>query len=294
MRAPHRDLARGPPARAGHAPARHGARGPGHGPWGPAPDHRIGGRAVPRRGRPPRGRGRRGRREPRPPQSRGDVAQSIVAHAADLDADLVILATHGAGGAKRVLFGSVPQQVLRKGVRPVLLIRPPEGQASREAAPTDVRRLLVPLDGQPPAEAALPIASVLAQAYAAELVLMHIVPTLTTIPGERASAARLAPSATAASLDLEEAEGRAYIQQMASGLRERGLRVSTWVGRGEPAQSLLEGAAHAAVEMIVMATHGRTGLDAVFSGSVASRIVARFTRPILLVRAPRAQQTASP
>jgi len=228
------------------------------------------------------------------PNLEGDVAQSIVAHAADLDADLVILATHGAGGAKRVLFGSVAQQVLRKGVRPVLLIRPPEGQASREAAPTDVRRLLVPLDGQPPAEAALPIASVLAQAYAAELVLMHIVPTLTTIPGERASAARLAPSATAASLDLEEAEGRAYIQQMASGLRERGLRVSTWVGRGEPAQSLLEGAAHAAVEMIVMATHGRTGLDAVFSGSVASRIVARFTRPILLVRAPRAQQTASP
>src|SRR5579885_1897483 len=104
------------------------------------------------------------------PNLEGDVAQSIVAHAADLDADLVILATHGAGGAKRVLFGSVAQQVLRKGVRPVLLIRPPEGQASREAAPTDVRRLLVPLDGQPPAEAALPIASVLAQAYAAELV----------------------------------------------------------------------------------------------------------------------------
>jgi nucleotide-binding universal stress UspA family protein len=228
------------------------------------------------------------------PNPAGDVAQGIVDHAADLAADLIVLSTHGAGDPKRVLFGSVAQQVLRRGVRPVLLIRPAEGPAAREAAPTDFRRVFVPLDGQPPAEAALPLASVLARAYSAELVLLHVVPTLATITGERASTARLAPTATAASLDLEEAEGRTYIQEVASRLRGQGLRVSASVGRGEPAQSLLEGAAHAGAEVIVMATHGRTGLDAVFSGSVASRIVARFSRPILLVQAPRAGGAGAP
>jgi nucleotide-binding universal stress UspA family protein len=219
------------------------------------------------------------------PNQEGDVAKSIVDHAADLGADMIVLAAHGASGARRVLFGSVAQQVLRRGVRPVLIIRPPEGQASEDAAPTDFRRLLVPLDGQPPAESVLPVASALARAYTAELILLCVVPTLATLTGERASTARLTPTATAASLDLEEAEGQVYIQGVARALRGRGLRVSASVGRGEPAQSLLEGAVKSRVEMIAMATHGRAGLDAVFSGSVASRIVARFTRPILLVRA---------
>jgi len=227
------------------------------------------------------------------PNQEGDVAKSIVDHATDLAADLVILATHGEGGARRVLFGSVAQQVLRRGVRPVLLIRPPEGQTGADEIPSDLRRLLVPLDGQPPAEAALPVAAVLARAYAAELILLRIVPTLATITGERASTARLVPTATAASLDLEEGEARAYIQQVAARLRSGSLRVSASVGRGEPALGLLDGAAQAGVEMIVMATHGRAGLDAVFSGSVASRIVARFARPILLVRAPRTRESGS-
>ncbi len=227
------------------------------------------------------------------PNLEGDVPKSIVDHAADLAADLVILATHGAGGARRVLFGSVAQQVLRRGDRPVLLIRPPEGPAA-EAAKPDLRLLLVPLDGQPAAEAALPVAAVLARAYGAELVLLRIVPTLATITGERASTARLVPTATAASLDLEEGEARVYMQDLANRLRAGGLQVSAAVGRGEPAQGLLDGAARAGVGMIVMATHGRAGLDAVFSGSVASRIVARFPHPILLVRAPRARDSVSP
>lgn len=221
------------------------------------------------------------------PNEVGDVAQSIVDHAADLRADLIVLATHGAGGARRVLFGSVAQQVLRRGTCPVLLVRPPEGPGAGETIPAEFRRLLVPLDGQPPAEAALPLAAVVARAYSAELILLHVVPTLATISGDRASTARLAPTATAASLDLEEAEGRAYIEGVAGLLRTKGLEVRASVGRGEPAQSLLDSAAQGHVDMIVLATHGRTGLDAVFSGSVASRVVARFPRPILLVRAPR-------
>ena len=221
------------------------------------------------------------------PNEEGDVAKSIIDHATDLGADLIILATHGGGGARRVLFGSVAQQVLRGGPRPVLLVRPPAGQPPQEPGAFDLKRMLVPLDGSPASETALPIAQILAAAYTAEVDLFRIVPTLATISGERASTARLVPTATAASLDLEEDEAKRHLEALAARLRSWGLRVGAVVGRGEPAQRVLEEASRLAVDLVVMATHGRTGLTAVFSGSVASRVVARFSRPILLIRAPR-------
>ncbi len=221
------------------------------------------------------------------PNEEGDVAKSITDHAADLGADLIILSTHGRGGARRVLFGSVAQQVLRRGTRPVLLVHPPDANMPGAPGPWNLERVLVPLDGSPPAEDALPISLVVAEAYGAEVHLLRIVPTLTTIPGERASAARLVPIATAASLEIEEEEARRGLETIASRIRGEGVRVTAAVGRGEPAQGVLDVALRAHVDLVVMATHGRTGLDAVLSGSVASRIAAKFPRPLLLVRSTR-------
>jgi len=219
------------------------------------------------------------------PNEEGDVAKSIVDHAVDLGADLIVLSTHGSGGARRVLFGSVAQLVLRKGSLPVLLVRPPDGSSPPQAVPTEIRRLLLPLDGNTAAESALPLATALAHAYGAEVLAYRVVPTLATISGDRTGPARLTPSATAATLELEEREAQAYVRRIAAQLQAAGPRASGSVGRGDPAQGVLEIAERCGVEMIIMATHGRTGLDAALTGSVASRVVAKFPRPIVLVRA---------
>ncbi|HLY21507.1 MAG TPA: universal stress protein [bacterium] len=224
------------------------------------------------------------------PNPEGNVTQSIVAHAADLDADLIVLATHGAGGARRALFGSVAQQVLRRGDRPVLLIRPPESGA---VPPIDrngltLHKMLLPLDGEPAAEAALPFAGTFARAYGAEIVLLRVVPTLSTIAGERASAAKLVPTAAAATLDYEEGEAQRYLRTIADLIRAVGIGVSWAVARGDAAQGVLDEAAASGAELLIMASHGRTGLSAVFTGSVASKVVGRYAGPILLVRAPDA------
>jgi nucleotide-binding universal stress UspA family protein len=221
------------------------------------------------------------------PNKEGDVAKSIIEHAADLEADLVILSAHGRGGARRVLFGSVAQLVLHGGTRPVLLIRPPDAIAPGPAAPWDVGRILIPLDGSAPSEDALPTAVAVAAAYGAEIHLVRIVPTLGTIPGERASAARLVPTAALVSLEIEGEEAAKALEAVASRIREGGMRAFPVVGRGEPAQGVLEAALRLRADLVVMATHGRTGLDAVLSGSVASRIAAKFPRPLLLVRSAR-------
>jgi nucleotide-binding universal stress UspA family protein len=226
------------------------------------------------------------------PNPEGNVPQSIVAHAGDLGADLIVLATHGAGGARRAMFGSVAQQVLRRGLRPVLLIRPADAERVETPVEPDgleLRRLLVPLDGEPSAEAALPFALTLGRAYRAEIALLRVVPTLATISGERASAAKLVPTAAAATLEYEEAGAQRYLRALADALRAAGAAVVWSVGRGDPAQGVLNAASATGADrtgLLIMATHGRTGLGAVFTGSVASKIVGRYAGPVLLVRAP--------
>lgn len=214
-------------------------------------------------------------------QAEDNVPKSIVDHAAQLGADLILLSTHGAGGARRALFGSVAQQVLSKGTHPVLLVRAP---ASPAEAPMTFRRILIPLDGRRPSRAALPLASAFAAAFGAELRVLTMVPTLSSVPAERTGTALLAPSATAASLELEKARAGDDVAELLAGLRARGLRASGVVRRGDPARGIVDEAARSAPDMIAMATRGRTGLGALFAGSVVAEIMGKLPQPILLVR----------
>lgn len=213
----------------------------------------------------------------------GDVAGSIAVRAAQVEADLVVLCTHGRSGVRGLLFGRVAQQVLQRGTIPVFLVQP--SSRGREQ-PFSCHRLLVPLDGSEMAETALPAASAVATAFEAEMLLMWAVPTPVTISGERAAATKLMPTAAAALLEAEVAQAATYLQGVAARFRGDGRVVSVVVDRGEPVRVLLDLAAKRDVDLIVMATHGRSGVNAVWAGSVASRIMAQANRPVLLVRIP--------
>jgi len=212
-----------------------------------------------------------------------DVAKSIADGAAEIGADLVVLCTHGWSGLRGFLFGRVAQQVLRWGTIPVLLIQP--STEGRKAA-FSWRRLVVPLDGSGMAETALPAASAVAHAFEAEVLLMWVVPTVATVSGERGAAMKLMPSAAAALLDAEAAQAATYLERVGARLREEGVKILMEVGRGEPIRVLLDTVAKQEIDLIVIATHGRSGISAVWAGSVTSRILRYSTRPILLIRIP--------
>lgn len=215
----------------------------------------------------------------------GDVADRIAARARTDGADLVVLCTHGRGGLRGLVFGRVAQQVLQRGHVPVLLVQPTP--AGREQ-PFTCRRIMVPLDGSATAEVALPAASTLAAACGADLLLAMVVPTVETVSGERAAAVRLMPTAAAEVLDSEAADAGGYLESVAGAAAEAGTpRPVTVVERGEPVRTLLDVASRQSIDLIVMATHGRSGVGAVWAGSVAARIIAHSTRPVLLVRIPR-------
>ncbi len=208
------------------------------------------------------------------------MALSIVEHTEELKYDLVIMCTHGKSGPRDWIYGSIAQQVIGMKKTPVFLIRP---NAKEDRQEYHCRKILVPLDRIPEHEQGIPLAVDLAKACGADLHLAMVVPTFGTLNGERKAASRLMPAATAAALDMVEAEGEDYLNAILMKLQESGLAITTEVKRGDPASTIVETAEKSGADLIVLGTHGRAGMDAFWSGSVAPKISSRSSVPLLLV-----------
>lgn len=211
----------------------------------------------------------------------GDVARSIVQHADEEEADLIAITTHGGGRVRHLLFGSIAQQVLQRGSVPVLLARPPSEGGTGTFLPGPV---LVPLDGTRAAEVALEPAADLARALGQELHLVMVVATPETVRGDRTAVQTLLPASTRAALDVERQDAGAYLDGLAERLQSANLTVTTDVRRGGTASALAGEAEEHGVGVMVVATHGRAGLQAIWAGSVGARLLARTRAPILLLR----------
>lgn len=211
----------------------------------------------------------------------GDVARAIVQHGEELQADLIVLSTHGRGGLRDLVVGSIAQRVLKRGTAPIFLIHP----AGATPPPFACRTILVPLDGTAAHEPALDVAVELAGRFGARLHLVIVVPTPATLSGDTAAAGVMMPLATSALLDLATEGAAEYVRRQVERLRAAGLQATAQVSRGEPAANLVEAAERTEADVITMASHGRAGLQAFWAGSVSAKVLARFGRPVLLVRA---------
>ena len=137
-----------------------------------------------------------------------------------------------------------------------------------------VDTMLVPLDGSLLAEMALPTAIELFRDNPDATLILLRAAEATTLPGVDPTDAQVAV--------VGEAEE--YLEGVAAGLRDRGLsRVITSVWYSQPAQAIVEAARVRGVDLIVMSTHGRSGLRRVVFGSVAESVVRGTQTPILLV-----------
>ena len=143
-----------------------------------------------------------------------------------------------------------------------------------------VDKVLVPLDGSPLAEMALPTAiELLRDSPDATLVLLRAT-EVTTLPGIDPIEAQVAV--------VGEAES--YLEGVAARLRDEGRpRVITSVWYSGAVEAIVEAAHTRGVDMIVMSTHGRSGLRRVVLGSVAESVLRQTPIPMLLVSAAGAQ-----
>jgi nucleotide-binding universal stress UspA family protein len=213
-----------------------------------------------------------------------DVTGAIAAHAAELGADLVVLASHGSGGLRGFLFGRVAQQVVRRGTRPVLIVQVRD--VSQVDRPFVCEMIALLLSGADEAEAAIPVAATLARALKSRLHLILAVPTVGTLDADRAASATLMPGTARAVLAIEEETAQAYLGTAAQDLGQRGLKVTTAVVRGDPASATVDEANRVGADVLALATHGRQGLSGIWAGSVGAKVLGRFDRALLLARAP--------
>ncbi|HWQ04812.1 MAG TPA: universal stress protein [Longilinea sp.] len=208
------------------------------------------------------------------------VARSIVEHSQELKPDLIILCAHGEGGLHDLVMGSIPQQVISAGSVPVMLLQP---DARTSYQNVRFERCLVALDGEEDHDYSLVVASELARAIGAELDLVRIVPTLSTLSAEDAATGTLLPAATNAMLEIAEDEACEYLQEKLNHLTAQQITATAEVERGDPAVEVVKLAELKKADLIILGTHGKKGMSALWAGSVAPRIVSRTHLPILLV-----------
>jgi nucleotide-binding universal stress UspA family protein len=210
----------------------------------------------------------------------GDVPKSIASHAEEDESNLIVLSTHGEGGLRDALWGSIAQQVLQRSARPVLLAR---AHAADQPSAFEPRTLMVPLDATAASEEALPAATALARCLEAQLRLVIVVATTETVSGEQIPTATFLPSTTRALLDVQEKQALSYLERLAQDIRSSGIPAIAEVRRGETVAQLATDAGEHGDGLVVVATHGRAGLQAIWTSSVAARLLKRTRAPILLV-----------
>lgn len=208
----------------------------------------------------------------------GHPAERIVDLAHEIDADLIVLGSHGEAGVKPWKLGATVQQVLGLVDRSVFIVHGPSN------APLSVnpKHILVPLDGSVRTESVLPAAMRIAHAYDAEMLLTHVVQE--PLPGALLSAAEDMQLAQQLAARLES-NATKYLQHLQQQLIRDGTSVNTLVGRhANERQGLLDISQENQADLIVLSAHG-SGCDSERSfGSVATFLLTHSLVPLLVLQ----------
>jgi nucleotide-binding universal stress UspA family protein len=213
----------------------------------------------------------------------GDPAAAILRVAEQRRADLIVLASHGRGATGRLVFGSVADRLAHASPVPVLIVRPADTNAELTAARID--RLLVPLDGSDLSQRALPVAAALARQLAIPVLLVQAIGVAERIapyPGAYAPPADVLQQAQAAVAES--------LAAAAAAMRQPSLTVTTEILVGPAFGAIADATAQG--DIVVMASHGRSGIQRWLLGSVAEKLVRSGPVPVMIVpvgnRAPNA------
>jgi len=213
----------------------------------------------------------------------GKAADEICRWGASRQVDLTVATTHGESGPSPWALASTARKLLERAAGSLLIV--PAATARLEGV-ARYKRILVPLDGSPEAEMALPIAVRIALTHGAELVIAHVVP-----------GARLTQPAALDAEDLDlierlrrrnERVGSLYLDRVRALISGEGLEPRVvLVQVGDVATRIAALTQSESVDLVVLAAHGQGSHPVLPCGGATAVLIARSTVPILVVR-PRA------
>jgi nucleotide-binding universal stress UspA family protein len=214
------------------------------------------------------------------------VHDEIVAQAARVRADLIIMGTHGRGGFQRLLLGSVTEKVLRIARQPVLTVGAADNTAPRTSS---FKRILCGIDFSECSLAALAYALTLAEGSDTSVTAINVI-EWTPVGYDP----MIGPPTDLVGYRLRaEADSRERLHKAIEKANQKNVRVEEIVASGKPRYEILRLAAEQASDLIVLGIHGRNPIDRMFFGSTAEPVVRHAECPVLTVRADVAASAAA-
>jgi nucleotide-binding universal stress UspA family protein len=197
----------------------------------------------------------------------GTAAEEIVRVAQETDIDLVVMATHGRSGITLWALGSVADKVVKVLKQPIILVRVTKDM-SVDPHNGIFNKVLVTLDGSKESEVVLPIIEELASQLEIETILLSVL----DMPFHRVSREKL------------EESTRKYLEGIANKLSTKGIKTKTEIKIGNAAVETINFANEVNADLVAMSTHGHSGINRWYLGSIAQKVLHTGTKPILLVR----------
>ncbi len=212
----------------------------------------------------------------------GSSAEAIVQYAEGAGIDLIVMSSHGRTGSRRWVYGSVAEKVMHHAPCATAIIR-----AHVEVSMFQNRKILVPLDGSELAERALGPALALARAVNSNVYLLRVVAAGEPMPESmRPTGEQVEAAFTATDLE-EKGEAEAYLQSVFSKFENTRLFFDVQTTSGDVADTIVTYADDNHIDLIVISSHGRSGLGRWLHGSVAEKVLRGATCATLIVREQR-------
>jgi nucleotide-binding universal stress UspA family protein len=226
----------------------------------------------------------KGRGLVRPMLVAGNPNKEIVNCASHESIDIIAMMSRGQTGMKRKVIGSTADKVIRETNKPVLLIKPESPPAVREKG--ILSKILVPLDGSNISEVALSCVQELGSSTSdgkkLQVTLLRIIPSdHYVVEGEA-----VVPRVPYREEEIEQLKikAKSYLEEAGKGLSDNGVEMKYAVGVGKAEEEIISFADSHDINLIAISTHGYSGFNRLFLGSVAERVMHETTTPLLLVK----------
>lgn len=211
----------------------------------------------------------------------GRAFDQICRFAREIEADLVVMSTHGRTGLKRLFLGSNAERVVQHCGSPVLVVRQHEREFVADGR-LQLQTILVPTDFSGSSRDALDYAVEFGRQFGARLVLFHSfsVPEFITTDPYGPHNMHPTPEQARAAADDQ-------MREFVKGFDFGGVDFETQITMGRAADEICDYAAKQKIDLVITSTHGRTGFMHVLIGSVAEHVVRHAHSPVLVVPGKR-------
>ena len=213
----------------------------------------------------------------------GFIADATEALVNEMDIDLVVSTTRGKSGSVHWARGGVSRKLAQRLDIPILLVR--DEKMDEDAEPS-VERILVSLDGSFYSEMVLPYARAFAHVFGAEILLLSV-PEVPEATSYRAAADVVKTLRAETEFRMKE-----FLAEIEKFLVAEGLSVRTIVTGSLPEQTIVSVGEEEQVDMTMLTSRGRGGLDLIFMGSIAQSVVENSTKPVFMVPVRRLVEAA--